>query len=46
MLTFEQLAWSPLATAALLVTAPVLIVMTLAQRPIVTGLTAGSLKDG
>jgi multiple sugar transport system permease protein len=30
----------------LLVTAPVLIVTVLAQRQIVTGLTAGGLKDG
>ena len=46
VLTFEQLAWGPLAAAALLVTAPVLIVTLLAQRQIVTGLTAGGLKDG
>jgi len=46
VLTFEQLAWGPLAAAALLVTAPVLIVTILAQRQIVTGLTAGGLKDG
>ena len=46
VLTFEQLAWGPLAAAALVVTAPVLIVTILAQRQIVTGLTAGGLKDG
>jgi multiple sugar transport system permease protein len=39
-------SWGPLAAAALLVTAPVLIVTILAQRQIVTGLTAGGLKDG
>jgi multiple sugar transport system permease protein len=45
VLTLEQLAWGPPA-AALLATAPVLIVRILAQRQIVTGLTAGGLKDG
>jgi multiple sugar transport system permease protein len=45
VLTFEQLAWGPLAAAALLVTAPVLLVTIVAQRQIVAGLTAGGLKD-
>lgn len=45
VLTFEQLSWGPLAAAALLVTAPVLIVTIIAQRQIVVGLTAGGLKD-
>jgi len=44
MLTFEQLAWGPLAAAALLVTAPVLIVTIALQRQIVAGLSAGGLK--
>ncbi len=46
MLTFEQLAWGPLAAAALLVTLPVLLVTVIAQREIVAGLSAGGLKDG
>jgi multiple sugar transport system permease protein len=45
MLTFEQLAWGPLAAAALLVTLPVLLVTVVAQREIVAGLSAGGLKD-
>jgi multiple sugar transport system permease protein len=45
VLTFEQLSWGPLAAAALLVSAPVLIVTIIAQRQIVVGLTAGGLKD-
>jgi multiple sugar transport system permease protein len=46
VLTFEQLAWGPLAAAALVVTAPVLIVTVIAQKQIVAGLTAGGLKGG
>jgi multiple sugar transport system permease protein len=46
MLTFEQLAWGPLAAAALLVTLPVLLVTAFAQREIIAGLSAGGLKDG
>jgi multiple sugar transport system permease protein len=46
MLTFEQLAWGPLAAAALLVTLPVLLVTAVAQREIIAGLSAGGLKDG
>ncbi len=45
MLTFEQLSWGPLAAAALLVTAPVLIVTIIAQRQIIEGLSAGGLKS-
>jgi len=45
MLTFEQLAWGPLAAAALLVTLPVLLVTAFAQREIIAGLSAGGLKD-
>lgn len=44
MLTFEQIAWGPLSAAALLVTAPVLILTLLAQKQIVAGLTAGGVK--
>lgn len=44
-LTFEQISWGPLAAAALLVTAPVLVVTLIAQKQIVAGLTAGGLKD-
>ena len=46
MLTFEQLAWGPLAAAALLVTAPVLILTLFIQKEIVGGLTAGGVKGG
>jgi multiple sugar transport system permease protein len=45
-LTFEQISWGPLAAAALLVTAPVLILTLLMQREIVAGLTAGGVKGG
>ena len=44
MLTFEQVAWGPLAAAALLVTAPVLILTLFIQKEIVGGLTAGGVK--
>jgi multiple sugar transport system permease protein len=46
MLTFEQVAWGPLAAAALLVTAPVLILTLFIQKEIVGGLTAGGVKGG
>jgi multiple sugar transport system permease protein len=44
VLTFEQINWGPLAAAALLVTAPVLVLAMLVQRHIITGLAAGGLK--
>ncbi len=44
VLTFEQISWGPLAAAALLVTAPVLLLTLLIQKEIVTGLTAGGVK--
>jgi multiple sugar transport system permease protein len=46
MLTFEQVAWGPLAAAALLVTLPVLVLTLLIQKEIVGGLTAGGVKGG
>jgi multiple sugar transport system permease protein len=46
MLSFEQLSWGPLAAAALIVTAPVLLLTIVAQRQIVAGLTAGAVKGG
>jgi len=46
VLTFEQIAWGPLAAAALLVTLPVLILTLLIQKEIVGGLTAGGVKGG
>ncbi len=46
VLTFEQVSWGPLAAAALLVTAPVLLLTLLMQREIVAGLTAGGVKGG
>jgi multiple sugar transport system permease protein len=44
MLTFEQISWGPLAAAALVVTAPVLVLTLLIQKEIVAGLTAGGVK--
>jgi multiple sugar transport system permease protein len=46
VLTFEQVSWGPLAAAALLVTAPVLLLTLLMQREIVAGLTAGGVMGG
>ena len=46
VLTFEQLAWGPLAAAALVVTVPVLLLTIVIQKEIVAGLTAGSVKGG
>jgi multiple sugar transport system permease protein len=46
MLTFEQVSWGPLAAAALVVTAPVLVLTLLMQKGIVEGLTAGGVKGG
>ena len=42
----EQVAWGPLAAAALLVTAPVLVLTLFIQKEIVGGLTAGGVKGG
>ncbi|MGS0741652.1 carbohydrate ABC transporter permease [Glaciimonas sp. GG7] len=44
VLTFEQIAWGPLAAAALLVTLPVLLLTLFIQKEIVGGLTAGGVK--
>ena len=46
VLTFEQISWGPLAAAALIVTAPVLLLTLLMQREIVAGLTTGGVKGG
>jgi multiple sugar transport system permease protein len=46
VLTFEQIAWGPLAAAALIVTLPVLVLTLVAQRQIVAGLTTGGVKGG
>jgi multiple sugar transport system permease protein len=46
VLTFEQVAWGPLAAAALVVTLPVLVLTVVIQKEIVAGLTAGSVKGG
>jgi multiple sugar transport system permease protein len=46
VLTFEQISWGPLAAAALLVTAPVLLLTLFIQKEIVGGLTAGGVKGG
>ena len=45
-LSFEHISWGPLAAAALVVTAPVLILTLLMQKEIVAGLTAGGVKGG
>jgi multiple sugar transport system permease protein len=44
VLTFEQISWGPLAAAALVVTAPVLVLTLFMQKEIVAGLTAGGVK--
>jgi multiple sugar transport system permease protein len=44
MMSFEQTNWGPLAAAALLITAPVLILTMAVQRDIVAGLAAGGMK--
>jgi multiple sugar transport system permease protein len=44
VLTFEQLAWGPLAAAALVVTVPVLLLTIIIQKEIVVGLTHGGVK--
>jgi multiple sugar transport system permease protein len=46
VLTFEQISWGPLAAAALVVTAPVLVLTLLMQKEIIAGLTAGGVKGG
>ncbi len=46
VLSFEQISWGPLAAAALMVTAPVLLLTLLMQKEIVAGLTAGGVKGG
>jgi len=44
VLTFEQLAWGPLAAAAIVVTLPVLLLTVVIQKEIVAGLTHGGVK--
>jgi multiple sugar transport system permease protein len=44
VLTFEQLAWGPLAAAAIVVTLPVLLLTIVIQKEIVVGLTHGGIK--
>lgn len=46
MLSFDQIAWGPLAAAAIVVTLPVLVLTVVAQRQIIAGLTAGAVKGG
>jgi multiple sugar transport system permease protein len=46
VLTFEQLAWGPLAAAAIVVTLPVLLLTIVIQKEIVVGLTGGGVKGG
>jgi multiple sugar transport system permease protein len=42
--TFEQISWGPLAAAALIVTAPVLLLTLAMPKEIVAGLTAAGVK--
>src|SRR5215468_4087789 len=44
VLTFEQLAWGPLAAAAIVVTVPVLLLTVVIQKEIAAGMTAGGVK--
>ena len=44
VMSFEQINWGPLAAAALLITAPVLLLTLTVQRHIVASLAAGGLK--
>ena len=44
VMSFEQINWGPLAAAALLITAPVLLLTLAVQRHIVASLAAGGLK--
>jgi multiple sugar transport system permease protein len=46
MLTFEQVAWGPLAAAAIVVMVPVVLLTVVIQKDIVGGLTAGGVKGG
>jgi len=46
VLTFEQLAWGPLAAAAIIVTLPVLLLTIVIQKEIVVGLSHGGVKGG
>ena len=46
MLSFDQIAWGPLAAAAIIVTCPVLVLTVFDQRQIVADLTAGAVKGG
>lgn len=44
VLTFEEANWGPLAAAAFMVTAPVLVLTLFVQRHIVAGLTTGGIR--
>src|SRR4029078_12183995 len=44
VLTFEQLAWGPLAAAAIVVTLPLLVLQTVCSKCICVGLTHGGIK--
>jgi multiple sugar transport system permease protein len=44
VMSFEQINWGPLAAAALMITAPVLLLTLAVQRHIVASLAAGGLK--
>ena len=46
VMAFEQISWGPLAAAALVVTAPVLLLTLLMQKEFVAGLAAGGVKKG
>ena len=43
-ITFQGIKWGPLCAAAVMILAPIVIFVLALQRPLVKGLTAGSLK--
>jgi multiple sugar transport system permease protein len=44
MINYEEIAWGPLAAAAVMITLPVIVLTLLVQRHIVSGLTLGAVK--
>ncbi len=43
-ITFQEVNWGPLSAAAVLIFAPIVLFVLVMQRPLINGLTAGSLK--
>ncbi len=44
MINYEEIAWGPLAAAAVMITLPVILLTLIVQRHIVSGLTLGAVK--